>query len=83
MTKFGFASIFYYIWLRLNNTSTTTSINPYYISFYFDTMTNISVTHSDPEIVLLRGLIASSDDPNSLEVRCQNDFNLLGSINIK
>ena len=51
-----------------------------YISFCYDIMVNLAVTHSDTRIAMKRGLCFDEDETNCLSVRGQNDSPMLESI---
>ena len=41
---------------RFTSVSISTSTNPTYVSYCYDTLTNLSINHEDTRVVLNRGL---------------------------
>ena len=83
--KFGFQTLPQHIRSRLSSCAFPTSTDPRYISFSYDTMTNLAVNHSDTRIVLHRGLTVDENSDLGLGVRGkkEGDCALLGSIDSK
>ena len=69
INQFGFQPLPQHIRSRLTSCSFTTGTDPRYISFSYDTMTNLAVNHEDSRIVLHRGLTVDKDSDIGLGVR--------------
>ena len=61
INKYGFQSLPQHIRSRLSSCSFSTGTDPRYISFSYDTMTNLSVNHNDARIVLHQGLTVDDE----------------------
>ena len=85
INQFGFQPLPQHIRSRLTSCSFTTGTDPRYISFSYDTMTNLAVNHEDSRIVLHRGLTVDKDSDIGLGVRGKKngDSSLLESIDSK
>ena len=83
--KYGFQSLPQHIGSRLSSCSFSTGTDPRYISFSYDTMTNLSVNHNDAGIVLHRGLTVDDESDISIGVRGKKsgDSAILESIDSK
>ena len=73
ISKYGFQSLPQHIRSRLTSSGYATSTDPRYISFSYDTMTNLTVNHQDSRIVLNRGLTVDEENKNNLGLRCSHD----------
>ena len=67
---------------RLRLPGTFTSSNPFYISFMFDILTNITLNREDSRIILNRGLMESAND-TGLKIRSRDDSILSDCIDSK
>ena len=85
ISNFGFQSLPQHIRSRLSSSASSTSTDPRYISFSYDTMTNLAVNHNDARIVLHRGLTVDEDSDIGIGVRGKKngDSVLLESIDSK
>ena len=85
INQFRLHPLSHYIRSRLTSCSFTTGTDPRYISFSYDTMTNLAVNHEDSRIVLHRGLTVDKDSDIGLGVRGKKngDSSLLESIDSK
>ena len=83
--KFGFQTLPQHIRSRLTSCAFATGTDPMYISFSYDTMTNLSVNHEDTRIVLHRGLTVDEKSSTGLGVRGKQtgDSAILESIDSK
>ena len=71
----GFACMKSHMNNRIRLPGTLTSTDPRYISFAFDTMSNIALNKSDSRIIINRGLVDQSID-SGLNIRAREDSNL-------
>ena len=71
----GFACMNSHMNNRIRLPGTLTSTDPRYISFAFDTMTNIALNKNDSRIIINRGLVDQSID-SGLNIRAREDSNL-------
>ena len=69
INQFGFQSLPQHIRSRLTSSSFATGTDPRYISFSYDTMTNLAANHEDTRIVLHRGLTVDEDSDIGLGIR--------------
>jgi hypothetical protein len=83
ISRYGFALIPQHIRCRLTSAGVATGTNPRYISFSFDTVTNLSANHFDSRIAMNKGLTAGDDEFGGLGLRSGKDSPLLGSIDSK
>ena len=85
INKYGFQSLPQHIRSRLSSCSFSTGTDPRYISFSYDTMTNLSVNHNDARIVLHRGLTVDDESDIGIGVRGKKsgDSAILESIDSK
>ena len=79
-SRYSLCSLPEHIRSRLTVSTYSTSTDPRYISYSYDTLTNLTVNHCDRRIIMNRGLPASSDESSGLGVRGINDSALLESI---
>ena len=79
----GFATIQDHVRSRLTNPSSTTCTNPSYVSYAYDKITNLSLSHQDTRIVLNRGLTVDNEETNGIGVRGKADFTLFESLDSK
>ena len=80
--QLGFQSLPQHGRTRLTSPFAATSTDPFYITWWYDKLTNLSATHLDTRIAMNRGLTVGSDTLGGLGVRGGNDSGaaLLGSI---
>ena len=81
-STYGFASIKEHTVNRLTLPSSSTSTNPSYISFCFDTLTNITLNREHSSIIINRGMIADTKSAG-FKARSKNDTLLHDSIDSK
>ena len=77
INQLGFESLSKHIRSGLTSCSFTTSTDPRYISFAYDTMTNLAVNHEDHRIALNRGLTFDEETDIGLRIRGGKAVNLL------
>ena len=78
-----FATIQQHIRTRLTNNFSSKSIDPRYVSYCFDVMSNLSATYNDTRMIMNRGLTAADDKHSGLGVRGKGDSSFLGSVDSK
>ena len=78
----GIADIKSHTRCRLCLPFSTTSTDPTYISFQYDILANLTMTHGDSRIILNRGLVESSDK-TGLQVRSRGENLLTDSVDSK
>ena len=82
--RFGFASIPQHIRARLTTAGYQTSTNDRYISWSYDSMTNLATNKHDTRMVVNRGLTASQDESSGLNLRGGgNESPLLDAVDSK
>ena len=81
----GFESLPKHIRSRLTSGAFTTGTDPRYISFSYDTMTNLAVNHENHRIALHRGLTVDEENDIGLGIRGtkSGESSILESINSK
>ena len=79
----GMASVSDHIQCRLTSVSNSTSTNLAYISYEYDSLSNLTLNHEDTRIVLNHGLTVDSNAANNIGVRCKHDASLFESIDSK
>ena len=78
--RYLFYSIPQYIRSGFTASVHRTYTDPRYVSYSYDTLTNLTVDHQDHRIIMNRGLTASSNESSGLGGRGKNDSALLESI---
>jgi hypothetical protein len=82
--QFGFASIPQHIRARLTSAGYQTSTNDRYISWCYDSMTNLATNKHDTRMVVNKGLTASQDESGGLNLRGgNNESPLLDAVDSK
>ena len=83
MSTFGFTDIAQHVRSRLSFAGCNTSINPRYITFAYDMLTNLAATHEDTRLVMQRGLTVQDGNSTGLSLHEKEDSVLMESFDSK